>query len=317
MENIAVITYPFISGLYYLSDSFKFHQESIGNKVYLIPKRNFVYKDGRWRPKINSKISGFLDIREDISYEIQILNYLKKFNIKKIFSFETFLRDSAWIKAVISYGAEIIDIPMPEWSQRQDLESGRYKVFSEVYCLTDQSYFLFKKHSNAVSKSWDYCPRLDKVEKEKNKILTLYHPGSNAEINQKNTKLLLNDFYKVSHKNIRLIISGFIDQPIKDGRVNYIGKNISRQEIYNAYKSSDCIISPSSREGLGMCFYEAKKFSCDIITTDSDPMREHSKYLCKVSEYNKTDSLVPISVIKPGSILEQINRYYEDFYGKK
>lgn len=121
----------------------------------------------------------------------------------------------------------------------------------------------------------------------------------------------------VAHQDIRLMISGFIGANINDKRVSYLGRKISRQQIYSAYSNADCIISPSTREGLGMCFYEAKKFGCDIITTDADPMREHSKYLCRVSGYNKSDSLIPFSIIQPSAILEQINKYYEDFHGKK
>jgi hypothetical protein len=77
------------------------------------------------------------------------------------------------------------------------------------------------------------------------------------------------------------------------------------------------VVSPSSREGLGLCFFEAKKMGCDIITTDAAPMREHSNYLCKVYGYKKTESIIPFALLKSESIVEQINKYYEDFYGKR
>jgi glycosyltransferase involved in cell wall biosynthesis len=316
MENIAIITYPFISGLYYLAESFRAQQELLGNKVFLIPKKSFVYQNGMWRGIIKSEMPNFLEIKDHISYDFQILNFVKKFNIKKIYSFETFMKDTSWMNGLLAMGIQIIDIPMPEWSVKSDLESGKYKKFSKVYCLTNQAYNLFNRYSNAVITSWDYCPDLKDVKKEKNKILTFYHPGSNAESNQKNTHLVLEAFTMTPHQDIRLLISGFTNYNIRDKRVTYLGRKISRQQVYSAYSSADCIISPSTREGLGMCFYEARKFGCDIITTDSEPMNQHSKYLCRVSEYNKSDSLVPFAIIKPTAIVDQINKYYEDFYGK-
>lgn len=317
MENIAIITYPFISGLYYLADSFRIYQESLGNKVFFIPKRSFVYQNGRWNGIIKNELPNFLDIKDNLSYSFQLLNFIKRSNIKRVYSFETFMKDSTWMDPILALGIQIIDIPMPEWSNKSDLESGRYRRFSSVYCLTKQTHDLFKRHSNAMAISWDYCPDLEIVSKEKNKILTLYHPGSNAENNQKNTPILLEAFSMIKHKDIRLVVSGFTGQNIRDSRVSYIGRKISRQEIYSAYYNADCIVSPSTREGLGMCFYEAKKFGCDIITTDADPMKEHSRYLCRVSGYNQSDSLIPFAIVKPSAIVEQINKYYEDFYGTK
>lgn len=317
METIGVITYPFISGLYYLAESFKIYQESLGKKVYLFPKKSFIYKNNRWSGVFKYEINNFLHFEEDTSYSLQLINYMKKYNIQKIVSFETFMRDSSWIEALSALGVIVIDVPMPEWSFKDDLYRGKYLKFSEVYCLTNQSYSLFKDHSRATKISWDFCPDLEKITKNKSDILTLYHPGSNSDINQKNTPSIIKSLSLIPDKNIKLLISGNPGCEINDKRIKNLGKKISRREIYSAYYNADCILSPSLREGLGMSFFEAKKFDCDIITSDIEPMREHSKYLCKISGYNQSDSLIPFAIIEPSAIAEQINKYYEDFYGTK
>ncbi|NBU99319.1 MAG: glycosyltransferase [Spirochaetia bacterium] len=136
-------------------------------------------------------------------------------------------------------------------------------------------------------------------------------------MNQKNTPAVINSFSLVSFQKVRLIISGLKNMEVKDKRITFIGQKISRQEIHDAYAEADCIIAPSTREGLGMCFFEAKKIGCDIITSNVEPMKEHSNYLCRVSGYNQSDSLIPFAVIEPSAIAEQINKYCEDFYGTK
>lgn len=317
MENIGVVTYPFISGLYYLAESFRIYQENLGNKVFMIPKKSFIYTNNKWTGIFRYEMNNFLLFKSDISYSLQIINYIKKYNIKKIFSFETFMKDASWIDAVSSLGVSVIDIPMPEWSLKSDLYSGKYLKFSEVYCVTDQALSLFRNFSNTKKVTWDFCPDIVQIKKEKNNILTFYHPGSNSEVNQKNTTAVIDSLSLVSFKNIKLIVSGFVESKVKDNRIILLGKKNSRHEIYNAYSKADCILAPSSREGLGMSFFEAKKFGCSIITSNADPMREHSKYLCEVSGYNQSDSLIPFAIIEPSAIAEQINKYYEDFYGTK
>lgn len=317
MENIAIVTYPFISGLYYLAESFKFQQESLGNKVYFIPKKSFVLSNNKWVGIFKYELKNFLDFKQEDSYSLQMISYLKKLNIKKVFSFETFMRDSAWVDSLNALGIKVIDIPMPEWSLKTELYAGRYNKFFEVYCLTSQSFSLFKDFSKAKKITWDFCPDIKQVSKTKNDILTFYHPGSVSEQNQKNTPAVIKALSLVKAQNIRLLISGSTGSEITDSRIKFLGRKISRHEIYDAYNKADCTISPSTREGLGMCFFEAKKFGCNIITSDVEPMIEHSKHLCKISGYNQSESLIPFAVIEPPAIAEQINKYYEDFYGTK
>jgi len=316
LNNIAIITYPFISGLFYLAESFKTYQESLGNSVFFFPKKSFIMDGRKWKGIFKKELPNFLEFNENTLYGLQILNYCKKYRITKIYSFETFMKDSSWVDMAMKNGIMVYDIPMPEWSSKDDLILGKYKKFYKVYCLTNQSFSLFKEYSNVEKISWDYCPQINPVRKQRGERLTLYHPGSNYEINQKNTTALIESFKLIKNENIHLNISGHVGVNSLDERIKLLGKKISRQNVFDAYLEADCVISPSIREGLGMFVYEAKKFGCDLITSNIMPLNEHTRYLCRVSGYNQSDSLIPFAIIEPKSIAEQINKYYEDHYGK-
>lgn len=311
---VGIITYPFISGLYYLAKSFAGYLESIGEDYVLIPKKSFVLDGQRWTGIFKYELDGFEKLNSNISYQIQLLSLCKTKNIKTIVSFETFMRDSSWVDMLSKYGIKIVDIPMPEWSLKSDIISGRYRKFDSVYCLTNQTYDLFSRYSKAERKKWDFCPDISVVEKQKSETLTFYHPGSAAVVNQKNTISVIQSLKLIPYKNINFLFSGFLGAELNDSRCVYLGQKINRHEIISAYHKADCIISPSTREGLGMCLYEAKKVGCDIITTDAAPMNEHSKYLCRVSGYNQSESIIPFASVEPSAIAEQIVKYYEDFY---
>jgi len=311
---VGIITYPFISGLYYLARSFANYLDSIGEKYIFIPKKSFVLDSHRWIGIFKYELEGFERLDSNISYQIQLLSLCKTKNIKTIYSFETFMRDSSWVDVLSKSGVATIDIPMPEWSNDSDLKSGKYRKFESVYCLTDQTFNIFSRHSRSIRKSWDFCPDIAVAKKQKSEILTFYHPGSAATINQKNTKLVIESLRLVPYRNINFLFSGFLGAELDDSRCVYLGQKINRHDIISAYHKADCIISPSTREGLGMCLYEASKVGCDIITTDAAPMNEHSKYLCRVSGYNQSESIIPFANVKPSAIAEQIVKYYEDFY---
>lgn len=90
-----------------------------------------------------------------------------------------------------------------------------------------------------------------------------------------------------------------------------INEILNKEDVYKLYEKSDCVIAPSTREGLGLAFYEAKKFDCEIITTDVDPMNIHTDYLCKVISYNG-NGLIPHAITSSEEILKQLNKYYEE-----
>ena len=88
---------------------------------------------------------------------------------------------------------------------------------------------------------------------------------------------------------------------------------VDRDGIVSLYDKSHCVIIPSSREGLGLGFYEAKAMGCDLITTNAAPMNKHSDYLCEVISYNKNESPVPFAMINTDDLVDQLIKYNEDF----
>lgn len=314
--NVAIITYPFESGLFYLAKSFEYEFREKYNFFY-IPKRKFTLINNRWIPNTKNENNLFLHIDDNNEYAFEILLLCKKFNIEKIFSFETFIRDSSWVDLLSINGIKVIDIPMIEWVLKKDFDLNKYKKFYKIYCTTNYTFNIFsKKYSNAIKFFWDYCPDITFKNNKCNK-LTFYHPGSIQEINWKNTDIILDSITSIDNYNFNFMYSGFSNKKINDDRVVFIGHKKNRQDIIDAYNIASCIIAPSSREGLGLSFYEAKKTKCDIITTNAPIMDEHTKYLCESFKNEKSETLMPFYKISKEDLTKVILKYCEDFYGRK
>lgn len=331
-KTVLIKTYLTESGLFYLAESAARILEANGNKVVFIPKEKYIKnlqgRYVRYYPEISSEISktswhkesflGSKSIEEQTAYVIQ------KHKANLIISFESFMQDSAWISLVkTKYGVPVIDVPMPEWIGRGQLGPG-YRIFNQIWCLTNSCYEAFSSFTNRKLVSWDYVdhnifnPKKNKREIEN---LTFYHPGPvNPGFNQKNTLVTLQAYHKFcdDNNNTRLIVTGRLTPEEleivqKCANIQYNNKVLTRGEISQIYDSSHCIIAPSSREGLGLCFWEAKAMGCDLITIDAAPMNEHSKYLATVTSFVANDSIIPFANTSPELLCEQIKKYFEDF----
>ena len=99
---------------------------------------------------------------------------------------------------------------------------------------------------------------------------------------------------------------------IKDSdKIKYIGV-LDDHAIISLYKKAGCIVSPSTKEGLGLSYIEAKEQGCKIISTDFSPMNEYSDYNCK-SKIVKDNTLQPLAFVSAKEILGNIIKYYEDY----
>jgi glycosyltransferase involved in cell wall biosynthesis len=284
MNNLLIITYPFLSGLNYLSLSYEKYIKNNYDNIFYIPKRKFNLINNKWIPSTKNENSSFIKINDNENYGFQILNFCKNLKIKKIVSFETFMKDSSWVDLLRYNNIQIIDVPMPEWVNRSDFDSNKYLKFNNIYCLTDFTFNLFNlKYKNIERIEWDFCP---------------------AFLSIKNINFILN-------------YSGHSNLKINTENIKYIGDKKDRQDIISAYNMADCIVSPSSREGLGLSFYEAKKSKCDIITSNAPPMSYHSSYLCNVKKLIYNESIIPYAEIDNNSLKEQILKYCEDFYERR
>ncbi len=337
-KNVLIKTYLFESGLWYLALSLKKELELLGNKVKFIPKAKYIREGGsfhRTYPEVTKELSSSQFIAFNIQETVvqQINKAVKDFQADVIISFETLMQTAQWISILKSRNKiEIIDIPMPEWVGKQFLENNAYRGFDQVWALTHQTEELFKKngYSNITKVEWDfvdsslfYPPNFRNTEK-----VVFYHAGSlNSDWSSKNTYEIIEaygNFLSEGINNTKLIISG----SFKDSRLQQIiekhsnnliilDKLLTRQEIAELYRQADCILAPSTKEGLGLSFFEAKKCGCRLITTDAEPMKTHSQYLCQVTNLKYDESLIPHAIVSVDSIQEQIKKVYEDIMSDK
>jgi len=325
-KRILIKTYLFESGLFYLGKSL-YKELSKNNEVYLFPKEKYRKVNQRFAPfypdRSDKNLLNNLNIVEVNRYNRNnIVTFAARNKIDIIFSLETFMPTADWVDRIKrSGGTKIYDIPMPEWVDLSHLKRGSYSKFDGIISLTKTASRLFPEET-VYETAWDYAndadDHLDEFKKSEGEF-TFYHQASlNPSFSQKNTENVLRAFSAFSDKveNSKLIITGRLSDKErtiaeKSNNIMIINDILSKSEIYNIYRKSDCLIAPSTREGLGLAFYEAKKFGCDIITTDVDPMNIHTDYLCRVISYNGT-GVVPHAVTSSEEILKQLNIYYEE-----
>jgi glycosyltransferase involved in cell wall biosynthesis len=334
-RKILIKTYCFESGLWYLAQSL--YEELIreGHEVRFIPKSRYI-KDGMMFRRRYPKPENPEDFPRDLMLRFserqgiqnQILKYVVKYEIDTIISLETLMQKSNWIPYIKGRtGVQIVDVPMIEWVVPKYLNGMSYKIFDEVWTLTDFTHERFnqKEYRNLKRIDWDYVDR-NLFFKDPNPFappqIHFYHAGSlNPDHSSKNTGLVIQAFDKLLDEGAEatLAITGKVtDKKLlnildKHTNISVLDGVRTRQQIANLYRNMDCVIAPSSKEGLGLSLYEAEACGCDLITTDAPPMNSHNtKYLCKVSQPKLDGTLVPLSKLTVDSVYEQIKKVYED-----
>src|SRR5690606_24163970 len=113
----------------------------------------------------------------------------------------------------------------------------------------------------------------------KKSVITFLHLAStNPDYSSKNTDLVIKTFDEFIRREkplveCRLIVQGKVPKSCvnlieKHGNIISNGEVISRKDLAELYKKSDCIVAPSSREGLSLALYEGLASGCKVITTD-------------------------------------------------
>jgi hypothetical protein len=204
---VAIKTYPFESGLYYLAKSLQAILEERGISVFLIKKESFVRENNKWLVKLSETQVSDKFINIDISS-------LKKLGINLIISLETSTLLLDWIKECTLNNIKIIDVIMPEWVLENHLRNNTYSLFNSIWCLNDYILIQLSKlgYSNAVKESWDFCPmQKDKNLTKSNSKIIFYHQASLSEnFSYKNTDLVVSAFanFYEKHNDCELLISG-------------------------------------------------------------------------------------------------------------
>ncbi len=334
-KRILIKTYCFESGLYYLGESLYKELLKEGHEVFFIPKSKYVQDGLMFRRKYLSQKNPeefpnefMFEFTEQKDIRSQVLKYVVKYNIDVIISLETLMQKSNWISYVKSRtGVKVIDVPMIEWVTPKYLKGMSYKIFDEIWALTDLTYSKFNQfdYKNIKRIEWDYVDRsifYENPGKANRKTVGFYHAGSlNDDHSSKNTDLVIQAFGKLldNGADATLMITGKIKDKklikILDQHTNIIASDgaASRRDLKAIYQNTTCVIAPSSKEGLGLSLYEAEASGCILITTDAPPMNSHkTKYLCKVSKTKIDGTLIPLAILTVDDIYEQIKRVYED-----
>jgi len=332
-KNILIKTYLSESGLFYLAKSLG-DALSENNNVYYVSKSKYIDTRGFFKrvypqPSDPTLLDGMqvFSLTEKKPIYNQILEIVKSKSIDEVISFETFMKKAQWVSGIKNVcDVSVVDVPMSEWVSGNFVRNDSYKIFDKIWCLTDTSYKIFDSYDNKVRTSWDYVDRslfdLSLSKKDEDNLL-FYHQGPlfPSGFSQKNTIRVIEAYLMFDEANpgaSKLIISGKLSK--KEAELAEKSKNIilitdviERREIADIYSRAHCVICPSTREGLGLSFFEAKSMGCSIITTDVDPMNIHTDYLCEVISYNNSESMVPHAVTTAQRIFEQINIFYKDF----
>lgn len=327
MKTYFIMTYCFESGLWYLAKSLGDKLEKEGNRVIYVPKPKYIL-DGRvyrrtypdFSNKNEKERKAFLQMHVSLPEHQQLRNAVNKYNTDVIISFETLMEQSRWISHVkMGKKVKVIDVPMLEWVSQGYIKNKSYKIFDEIWALTEQTKKAFRGF-NVKEKSWDFVDRSLFYEEKKNSdVVQFYHAASlNPDYSSKNTDKVLSafiDFYKEENPNAKLIVTGLVDKDLyKDNNnIEILNGVLHREELAKIYRQTDVVVAPSSKEGLGLNFYEALACGCKLITTNAPPMNVHdTEYLCDVTYFKKDRGPVASAIVEENEIKAKISKAYSD-----
>jgi len=338
-DNRAVLikTYCFESGLWYLAKSLGDLLEEQGHKVLYIPKSKYQLMSASFRrsypepyhPDDFSDVE-ILNMHSKETIDRQILKHIVKHDVGYLISFETLMQKANWIPLLQRrfYGKlKVIDVPMAEWVEERYLVARSYRLFDEIWALNKLTSDIFSEYDNVKNISWDFIDKevFNKEDREKGSddINFLHLSSTNPDYSSKNTAEVIRAFTRFIESEkpegkCHLYIQGAVPKKCnivveKHRNMTVNSGIVSRKELAELYKKSECIVAPSSREGLSLALYEGLASGCKVLTTDAAPMNYiKTPYLCTITNKKRDKSLVPLVVIDEKSLYDNFKRVYED-----
>lgn len=296
---IAVKTYLTLSGLYKLSE-LMFKDED----VFYIPKEKWIYRNGRYVKDII--------IDKDLISKDKIW---KGETIDAVYSLETCMVDTSWIKRFKDLNIPVFDVPMIEWVEKRSFICGAYNIFDKIICLNEYCYKVFsEKYNKAEMVVPDFLfPDHDSSFDKENII---YHQAScSTSSGYKNTDLAIKAFLATKNHDYKMVITGILSDAqqkyIKNKNIDYKGI-LSYKEVLNIFGKSKIYLSPSSQEGLSIPLYEAKANGCKIITSNFSPMKEMGDYLCDITLEDVGRFMYPKIQVNFSSIVKNLLNAIKD-----
>jgi len=176
------------------------------------------------------------------------------------------------------------------------------KVFSRQFPNTE--FYVVRAH----------IPHTDKY--------TFYHIG-NIMDQRKNFRDILEAFVRLNKPDAKLIVKATCNQPvqIKLPNVEVINGLVSDEEMDKIHRLSDCYVSFSSSEGVGMGAVEAAMRDKPVIITDYGGAPEYVKtpYTidCELQELQNDDFLFKKGMQWGKPNKEQLLKFMNDAYEKR
>jgi len=155
-----------------------------------------------------------------------------------------------------------------------------------------------------------------------NRPYTFYHIG-NVLDPRKNFNKILETFIRLNKPDARLIIKATCKQPININipNVTFINDLVSNEVMEDIHAKSDCYVSFSSSEGIGLGAVEAALRNKPVIITDFGGAPEYIKtpYTidCERQELVKDDFLFKAGMTWGKPNANQLMEFMEDAYNKK
>ena len=155
-----------------------------------------------------------------------------------------------------------------------------------------------------------------------NRPYTFYHIG-NVYDPRKNFNKILEAFIRLNKPDARLIVKATCKQPVKITvpNVTVINDLVSDEVMEEIHSKSDCYVSFSSSEGVGMGAVEASLRNKPVIITDYGGATEYIEtpytIKCELHKLPVDDFLYRKDMLWGKPNMEQLMEFMEDAYTKK
>ena len=305
--NIGIAGYITQHGGTYLSELFK---EAIPNSIYVI-------NPSRGMPPIDT-----------------IVKIIESNNINVLLSIETHAKSSLGLDNLRylkdHYNVKLIEIPMIDCCPISWVTGNVYSIFDSILCLSEYCYNIFSKYySNTHLLRLGIKDQFLPITNNAN--ITFLHPsgwGGKKGVYRKSTLECLTAFNQLLsiRTDVKLILTSQwsykefskfygkkvsdLDTLLESPNITGIFKDLDRAAFLNLYNSTDILLYPSKKEGVGMGVFEALSRGIPCILTNMHPYNEFithglNSWLCEVVKTTSIKNIfIPLCYPSINSIID-------------
>ena len=237
-----------------------------------------------------------------------------------------------------SDSAFIFALPIPYWLDKiPEIKRKIKNVTCMTVCETEtvhEDYGKLFKLFDKIAVPSEYCKKIFKRQFPNTHFYvihahipdkrpyTFYHIG-NVYDPRKNFNKILEAFLRLNKPDAKLIVKATCNQPVKINipNVTVINELVSDEIMEEIHTKSDCYVSFSSSEGVGMGAVEAAIRNKAVIITDYGGATEYIKtpytIKCELQKLPRDDFLYKAGMQWGKPNMEQLMEFMEDAYNKK